>query len=103
MVVNSTVTDISIKGDRRDAYGTYWQAGATMSGNITVPMNRVDFLGLQDIASGVGASVACSGGSTKPLAVSFPYNDAGSVVCTIPVHACVSGVSGIWWAFGKGA
>jgi hypothetical protein len=70
-----------------------------MSGNIVVPMNRVDFISLQDIASGLHT---CSG-TTKPYAITFPVNTAGSVVSNVLVVACMSGVSGIWWAFGKGA
>ena len=98
MVIISTITNVGSMGDLKYAHGGYTQSGATVNGNILVPMKRVDVLMLQDIGSGV---TSCSGHS-RPYGVTFPYNSGASPVNYIPVTTCISGITGLWFAFGKG-
>lgn len=98
MSFTTTYQDAGSMGDRKYAYGTWAQSGAA-AGHIDVPMQRVDFLFIQD----TGAT--CYSGATKPYGVTFPYSSGAGTRheyhTQVPVHACASGISGLWWAFGK--
>ena len=99
MTIYSTVTDVGSMGDRKYAYGIYRQSGVGMTGHILVPLGRVDVIQLQDI----GAN--CSGVTTIAAGTTFPYSSGTTTTQmtrnNIPVVACMSGIQGIWFAFGK--
>ena len=101
MPVTSTVTHVGSMGDRKYAYGTFRQSGVGRLGNILVPMGRVDHIQLQDVPLAAGG---CSGASA-PYGVTFPYSSGTSSTQmtrnNIPIFACYSGATGLWWAFGK--
>ena len=114
MTIYSTVTDVGSMGDRKYAYGTYRQSGVGMAGYILVPMGRVDFIQLQDIGGNcIVSGAVVSGIGTQYSSVftriaagtTFPYSSGTTTTQmtrnNIPVVACVSGIQGIWFAFGK--
>jgi len=99
VTITSTVTDTGAMGDRSYAYGTFRASGAGPTGWILVPMGRVDYIDVQDTGG------SCVSGITRPYGITFPYSSGTvapqMVVTNIPITTCASGISGIWWAFGK--
>ncbi len=106
MPVTSTITDVGSMGDRKYAYGTYRQSGLGILGTALVPMGRVDVFLMQDVP--LVSGVTCSGvEKSYPYGITFPYSSGVGTNSTqmsrnqIPIRVCLSGSTGLWFAFGK--
>lgn len=90
MVFTSTITETSVFGNKRVAYGTFTNTLGSSGGNIDTGLNRVDVMHLQQ----TGATAAVQGATVNET---FPLASAIASAVTIVTFADAVGV---WIAYG---
>ena len=88
MAFTSTITGVSVFGNKRIAWGTYSTSSTDAGGDITTGLSVVDFIALTETASAVTADCPVVN-ETLPL--------AGGVVTIVQTASA----DGYWFAFGE--
>jgi len=91
MAFTSTITETSVFGNKRVAYGTFTNTSGSTGGDIDTGLNRVDIMHLQTTGSPAPASSSPSINETFPLA---------SAIASAVTIVTVADAVGVWIAYG---
>lgn len=88
MAFSSTITETTVFGNKRVAYGTFTNGGSDTGGDIETGLNRVDFIHLQVTGSAVDAN-------SPAVNETFPLASGNVTIVT------TADTDGIWVAYGN--